>query len=291
MLPLGMKHLDRPLSNLGILVVTGSILLLFALGALGDRPPDTVAPEVPNERDLTGRDIYTRVLENRFESFRQTARLTSGDRAGNEQVTVFEMWFEDKLENSTTDDGVTSRTLVRYLEPFELRHTGYLILNRKEETSDQFVYLASERRIRRVNLRGEPVFGSDFSFEDVLPQDADDFSYTRLVDEAIDGVPVFVVEAVPREKKQSEYSKLRIYIEKERSLPLRTRYWNKREIEIKTLGVDRPTIEKIDDVWILKQMTMRSLRRGTYTRMNIEEIEPNVQLENNTFEMRRLIGH
>ncbi len=286
-----MKHLDRPLPNLGGLVLAGSILLLFALGALGDRPPDTVAPEVANERELTGRDIYTRVLENRFQSFRQTARLTSGDRAGNEQVTVFEMWFEDKLENSTADDEVTSRTLVRYLEPFELRHTGYLILNRRKETSDQFVYLASERRIRRVNLRGEPVFGSDFSFEDVLPREADDFSYTRLVDEAIDGVPVFVVEAVPHEKKQSEYSKLRIYIEKERSLPLRTRYWNKREIEIKTLGVDRPTIEKIDDVWIPKQMTMRSLRRGTYTRMTVEEVEPNVQLENNTFEMRRLIGH
>ena len=64
-----------------------------------------------------------------------------------------------------------------------------------------------------------------------------------------------------------------------------------REIEIKTLGVDRPTIEKVDDIWIPKQMTMRSLRRGTYTRMNIEKMEPNVDLETNTFEIRRLIGH
>ena len=286
-----MKRFDCHPSNPVLPALLGSLLFLAALSALGDRPPGTLVPGVQSDEELTGRDIYLRVLENRFQSFRQTASLTSGDRAGNEQVTSFEMWFEDNFENSNAEGEVTSRTLVRYLEPFELRHTGYLILNRRRGISDQFVYLASERRIRRVNLRGEPVFGSDFSFEDVLPRDVDDFAYTRLIDEAIDGVPVFVIEAVPHEKKQSEYSKLRIYIEKERSLPLQTRYWNKREIETKTLGVDRPTIEKVDDIWIPKQMTMRSLRRGTYTRMNIEKVEPNVELETNTFEIRRLIGH
>ena len=198
-------------------------------------------------------------------------------------------WFISHLQAKPHRQ--SGRSLVRYLEPFELRHTGYLILNQREGASDQFVYLASERRIRRVNLRGEPVFGSDFSFEDVLPRDIDDFVYTRMPDESIDGVPVFVIEAVPNEKKQSEYSKLRIYIEKERSLPLQTRYWNKREIEIKILGVDRLTIEKINNHWVPKKMTMRSLRRGTYTRMNVDKVEPNIELEANAFEMRRLIGH
>ena len=275
------------------LALAGSLMALLYAAA-----PPSGADEIPlpapiePEEALSGRDIYARVLENRFPSYRQTARLTSGDRAGNEQESVFRMWFRE--EASAPEDGdqeIASRTLVKYLEPFELRHTGYLILNKRDKPDDQFIYLASERRIRRVNLRGEPIFGSDFSFEDVLPAEIDDFDYTRLPDETIEGISVFVIEALPREKTNSEYSKLRLYIEKDRALPLATRYWNQRELETKALRVDRSSIERIDRYWVARRMTMKSLKLRSFTRMDVEEITPGIDLNAKSFEMRRLLGH
>ncbi|MFP6564176.1 MAG: outer membrane lipoprotein-sorting protein [Myxococcota bacterium] len=309
-MPLPARLRRSPLRNpqaLRALLAGLALAALLAPHAQANRP---VPDEVPasgearaEDAGQSGRDIYARVLENRFHSFRQTARLVSGDRAGNQQESAFRMWFtedapkEDRERAGAAGRGsnpsrmIASQTLVRYLEPFDLRHTGYLILNRHTGPSDQFLYLASERRIRRVSLRGEPVFGSDFSFEDVLPSDIDDFDYTRIDDEALDQVAVFVIEATPKSGTISEYSKLRIYIEKDRAIPLLTRYWSERGIETKTLDVDRAAIEKHADVWVAMRMTMRNLQQGSYTRLEVEDIEPNVIFEETTFEMRRLIAH
>ena len=40
-----------------------------------------------------------------------------------------------------------------------MRHTGYLVVNRRDAPNNQFIYLESMRRIRRVNLRAEILAG------------------------------------------------------------------------------------------------------------------------------------
>ena len=57
------------------IALLGSALALAA----GARSADAI------DRDPGGREIYERLLANRFEAFEQRARLVSGDRAGNEQ--------------------------------------------------------------------------------------------------------------------------------------------------------------------------------------------------------------
>ncbi|MCZ6463420.1 MAG: outer membrane lipoprotein-sorting protein, partial [Proteobacteria bacterium] len=163
------------------------------------------APAAPHEDRLSGRDIYERVLENRFASYIQESALISGDKAGNDQETRLRMWFKSfRDENGGPTEGdLLSKTLVKYTYPFELRHSGYLIINRLDRPNDQFVYLSSHRRVRRVNLRGEAVFGTDFSFEDVIPRELEHAAYQRLPDELLDGVPTFVVEAIPNSEMRS----------------------------------------------------------------------------------------
>lgn len=234
------------------------------------------------------------MLENRFRTYVQTSRLVSGDRAGNEQRTRLKMWFRSFREGGDehgAEESVLSKTLVKYTDPFDLRHSGYLIIHHDGRPSDQFVYLASNRRVRRVSLRGEAVFGTDFSFEDVVPRELEDADYERLPDTVLDGVPCFVVEAVPKPHAKSEYSRFRMAIEKERSVPLRTRYWDDREVEVKELRVERDAIERIRDVWVPRRMLMTQLRNASWTRLVVEEIEPEVRLTRSAFDLRRLEGH
>jgi outer membrane lipoprotein-sorting protein len=248
---------------------------------LGEAPP------------LTGRDIYQRVLDNSFDSFIQESQLVSGDRGGNEQSSHFKMWFEDLHEEGASPPRgtVIARSLVQYTHPFDIRHSGYLVLSKLDEVNDQFVYLSSQRRVKRVNLRGEAVFGTDFSFEDILPRQIEDAEYRRLEDAEADGLPCFVVEAIPKQHAKSEYSRLQVYVDRERYVPLRTRYWDDREIEVKELRADPAQIERIEGVWVPKRMTMRHLKLDSYTTLQLDTIEPNPVLGKSTFELRRLEGH
>lgn len=240
---------------------------------------------------LDGKAIYQRVLDNSFDSFIQQSTLLSGDRGGNAQRSRFKMWFQDAREADQQKGAIVARSLVQYTDPFDIRYSGYLILSRLDDVNDQFVYLSSQRRVKRVNLRGEAVFGTDFSFEDILPRHIEDASYARLGDEQTQGTDCFVVEAVPNDHARSEYSRLRIYVDKERSVPVLTRYWDDREVEVKELRADISTIEKIEGVWVPKRLTMRHLKLESYTTLELEELEANPTLSKTTFELRRLESH
>ncbi|MBW2272499.1 MAG: outer membrane lipoprotein-sorting protein [Deltaproteobacteria bacterium] len=278
-----------------LLVLMTATLLAFA----GASEPHVAArvripphAEIPDDK-LTGSEIYERVLDNRFDTYIQETTLTSADRGGNAQTTRLKMWFESLRDADRKPlDGITlSKTLVRYLAPFDLRHSGYLVINKLDFPNDQFVYLNSQRLVRRVNLRGETVFGTDFSFEDVIPHELEDSTYSRLPDEQIEGRPVFVIEAVPKPIAKSEYSKIRAYVEKDRSLVLRARYWDEREIIIKEMTAHLGAIELIQRVWVPRRITMRHLKLDSYTTLNVDEIDPNIELTRTHFDLRRLEGH
>ena len=151
-------------------------LALLLLGASEDSVPE------PSD-GKTGRDIYACVLENRFDAYVQEARLVSGDRGESAQESRLRMtWKSFRDEQDQPRAGVLSKTIVRYTHPFDLRFSGYLVINNEDRSNDQFVYLAASRRIRRVNLRNEAVFGTDFTFEDIVPAEFEDADYRRLSD-------------------------------------------------------------------------------------------------------------
>ena len=132
---------------------------------------------------------------------------------------------------------------------------------------------------------------ADFSFEDVIPRELEHAAYQRLPDELLDGVPTFVVEAIPNSEMRSEYSRFLIYVEKQRFVPLRTRYWDDRGIETKELRVEHASIEMVENVWVPKRMTMRNLRYESYTDLVVTEVEPNPLLDRTVFDLRRLEAH
>ncbi len=262
-----------------------ALVALAAAWALAGR-----AGGVETSPQLSGRDIYARVLENRFDSYLQRARLTSGDRAGNAQATEFEMWFQSFRgpDDRPLDDVVLSKSLLLYTAPFDIRHSGYLVINNLDRVNDQFVYRSSNRLVRRVNLRGETIFGSDFSVEDILPRELEDAHYQRMPDIRYHARDCFVIRATPRPETRSQYSHFEITIDIARSIPLLTRYWDARGIEVKQLVSPLEHVKRIKHAWVPMTSTMTHLRLDSYTRLQVLEIQPDIRLSPTHFDPRRL---
>jgi outer membrane lipoprotein-sorting protein len=290
-----------------VLALSPAPRLAAALSALALLGPDAAAtpgaaaaavegapsrPESANDAHLTGRDIYDRVTANRFRSVVQESTLRSADRGGREQVTRLRLHWKDYRDDSlAAERGILSKTLVKYSHPFDIRHSGYLVIHNDERADDQFVYLPERRKVVRVNLRSEAVFGTDFSFEDILPREAQDATYQRLEDDVIAGVPTFTVEAIPTDFANSEYSRFLVYVEKARYVPLRTRYWDEAGVEVKEMRVDPSSIELHDGVWLPMRVTMRHLLYETSTSLEVTHLEPNPELPRSTFALQRLESH
>ncbi len=253
----------------------------------------TVADEdaFPPDAQLTGEEIYARVVANRFDAYIQDLRLLSRDRGGNAQETRLTMTWQDWEAARLPPPGTLSKTKVVYSYPFEIRYSAYLIIHKRDQLSDQFVYLPSRRRVRRVNLRGENVFGTDFSFEDVVPRELEDARYRRLPDALAQGRPVFVVEAIPRPTANSEYSRFVILVEKEHYVPLETRYWDEAGVAVKRLEADAASIREFDGVWMPMRATMNHLLHDSQTALVVDEVVPNPDLPRGTFDVHRLESH
>jgi hypothetical protein len=251
----------------------------------------TAEPATPDPA-LSGQDVYARVLSNRFDTFTQESHLASGDEAGRTQETHLRMHFMDFRDaEDQPRRGVLSKTLVQYTHPFDLRHAGYLVIQNHQRENDQFVYLPARRQTVRVNLRGEAVFGTDFSFEDVIPRELEDATYTRLPDAPVAGLPTYVVEARPVDHYDSEYSKFLFYVDAERYVPLRTRYWDEAGVEVKEMRTTRGDVERFGEIFIPTKLTMRHLLHESFTTLEITNLVPNPALPESAFEVRRLESH
>ncbi len=185
-------------------------------------------------------------------------------------------------------EGVIAKTLVRFLDPPDLRNTGYLMIVRDDRSHDQFVYQPSERRVRRVNVRDATVAGTDFNFDDISYQDIEDAEYARLPDEEIEGLPVYVIEAKLKSDTDSRYSKTIKYIEKEHYIALRSRYWDRADVEIKEMRAETDSIKEFGGFWLATRSTMFNLVDGTYSRAEVLHLDPNPQIAEQFFSVFRL---
>jgi hypothetical protein len=258
-------------------------LLLAALAA------PTAHAQQPSDAGLSGQDIYARVLENRSDGFAMEVRMSSGDRVGRTQEARLTLAYKDFREGKKeAPNGVLSKALVKYVYPFDLRYTGFLLIQNSGRIDDHFVYLPSRRRTQRVNLRSKAVFGTDFSFEDIIPHELEDANYERLGDSTVDDAPVFVVEGRPTDLMDSEYSRFIFYVEKRRFVPLRVRYFDEAGVEVKELRTRAQDIEEFDGLFVPMKVSMRNLLLESFTNLEVLSFDPHPVLLERGFELRRL---
>lgn len=125
------------------------------------------------------------------------------------------------------DDG--DRSLMDFQSPLDVRGTKMLTWSHKEDDDDQWLYLPSVRRVKRISSSGQSssFLGSEFSFEDLGSQEIEKFSFKFLKDDKVNGHDVWVLERVPKEN--SGYSKQVMSVRKDIKAPIKIEYYDRRK--------------------------------------------------------------
>ena len=242
---------------------------------------------------LTGKEIYEKLLDNRFDSYLEEFTMHSGDRGGNVQDTQMEVKYRSFREESKR---ILSKSIMKYHAPQDVRHLGYLVINKSDGSEDQFVYRPSSRRVQRINLRGEAIFGTDFAFEDIIPQELEDATYERLPDGDVDGTTVYLVEVTPKKEADSEYSKFEVYVTRDTFVALRVLYWDENGLKIKELTTEPDSITMYEheekgeakQVWIAKRQKIVHLKLDSWTKLVVSAYDPTVEFKSRHFSEREL---
>lgn len=179
------------------------------------------------------------------------------------------------------------RTLIRFIEPADVRDTSYLTwsYDDPERSDDMWLYLPAESLVRRISGGGKKgaFMRSDLANEDIEDRAIDDDIHTLKGSKEQHGVDCYVIESMPRPdlKKDTNYSKRVQYIRKDIYLPSRVEYYDKRGklLKIGTHG----GYKQIDGIWTITKSMIETPRRKTRTLYQRNEIAYNQGLDDGLF--------
>lgn len=150
-----------------------------------------------------------------------------------------------------------SKSILFFNSPADVKGTSFLVWSEEGKDDKQWLYMPALQRVKQISLsgRGESFMGSEFTYYDMGSHDIDEFSYTLMKEEPVDGELSYVIQVLP--KKPEFYSKAVVWVRKGNFIPIKADFYNmKGELEkqgkftqVKNIqGINTPTHTEMHNV-------------------------------------------
>jgi hypothetical protein len=256
-------------------VIAIALLVVLALAAPAPAADPTAAEIMKQQRETH------RV---RDEEERQALKLVSKAGATKERKLVRYL---------LSGAGNLDKILVRFTAPRDVENTGLLTWEGKDGNDDQWLYLPTVKKPKRIAASGKKnrFMGTDFAYEDLRPENVAANTYAMVGTEAVDGVACFVIDATPATERQasdSGYSRRRIWVRKDTLVTVKREYYDK-AAKLEKVETHRKLVNVAGPVWRSDEIEMHDVVNGTRTLITVESRAVNRGLKDDFFTETELI--
>ena len=175
------------------------------------------------------------------------------------------------LSLEVANDGDKGLTI--FDEPKDVRGTAFLNHSHTGKPDDQWLYLPSVKRVKRIASRNKsgPFMASEFAYEDLSSFELEKYKFTWLRDEQLDGEAVSVVEQVPLDEF-SGYSKSVVWIDQAEYRARKIEFYDRKNTLLKTL-VMSDYKQYLNKFWRPLKLQMTNHQTGKSTDLLVRDIE------------------
>lgn len=190
--------------------------------------------------------------------------------------------YRRKADNDNKDN------FIHFLSPGDIKDTTYLV-NEKNRQREKRIYLSAMKNIRRIISEdyGMAFVSSNFTYEDMDDIHASDYTCSNLREEKLGEEAVWLIDSVKNDGKTS-YAKATLYVSKDKMVILKAVMYDKKDAAKVIKEMNATDLEKIQDIWTPKLVEMKDLRKNTSTRLKINGIQYDLQLDPETFSERNM---
>ena len=243
--------------------------------------PPPAAPVAGEKKPLTGDEIMQKVRDNQYsDTMETTIVMTLTDKNGISQTRRF------RLQRRKED------VLIRFLEPADIKDTGYLILQDEKGKSLIYVYFPPPTDdYRQINVDEESgssnqsFLGSDFDVTDFQIRDPEDATNTYLRSETVAGIECHVVESVSKDPNY-KYSKAISWVRPDYWLPIRIQFFDRQGQMVKDMKVRK--FKSVSGKQVASKSEMANLLNEHKTILELETVQFDVSFPDDNFTIRRL---
>jgi hypothetical protein len=226
---------------------------------------------------MSGSSIMQKVMLAQFStSSALDIKLTLIDENGFER--------ERRLQTLTFEEAGKTKILTVFLSPSSVKNTRFLTIETETGGSDQWIYLPSLAKVKRIATQeeGGSFMGSDFTYADMSSTTYDDkeAEHTLVKEEALGQRICFVVDSKPI--IVSDYGKTVTWVDKETYLPVQVEFYEKDSLTIKK-RLHSEGISQIGDRWLSQVLTMTTLATNHSTRIEILQAKFDIPIDERFF--------
>ncbi len=251
-------------------LVLSAVLLVPALAVAQDQP--------------TAREIMERQQKlHEAASEKATVVMLLVDRSGSKKKREIRTW------KKTMDDGLR-RSLMVFAAPEDLAGTALLSWELEGEQAKQWLYMPATGKMQRVasSSKADYFMGTDFTYEDMEPDDLDKFEVSLTGSAQLDGQDCWVIEVVPATdaaRKESGYGKRVFTVRKDINFTVKVEYFDPRGRPLKVQTAH--DLENVEGaMWIARKTLMDNTRAKHQTLMGIVSREAGAAIPDEVFTER-----
>jgi hypothetical protein len=167
-----------------------------------------------------------------------------------------------------------AKLLIRFVDPPEVRGVGFLSLGKPGKNPDQWLYLPSMKRERRIAAqdRDASFVGTDFNYEDMEEFDRTKYDVKVVGEEPVAGEPCWKIEARPRgDAGRSIYERKLLWLRKDVLYMAKVESFRKGEAEpAKRLLLE--DLAEVDTHRVARRLVMNDVRRGSRTTIVLKKL-------------------
>ena len=171
---------------------------------------------------------------------------------------------------SKKDGQGNKRSIIVFQEPASVRGTRFLTIENPGKDNDQWIYLPSLGRVRRIAAsEGSGSFvGTDFSYDDIssAERDAGLDNHRMLREEKLRDSDCYVIESSPKDTNY-QYSKMIQWIDKDNLITHKVELYDKRGTQVKLLEILE--LREVQGRLAPIVTRMSTLAAGTSTSLNV----------------------
>ena len=189
--------------------------------------------------------------------------------------------FEIITKKYSDDD---TKALISFLKPTKIK---LLTHTYKDKDDDQWLRLSSGK-VKRITSsgKGKSFVNSHFCYEDLSSRDKDDYNYTLLGSETVNGEDCYKIEAVDKKGSQGKvYDKTVIYIRKSDFFAMKVDFYQKGELYKYLENFD---IREVDGIKTPFKLVMSLADGQGKTEIFTTDVKYNVEIQDRKFNKEAL---
>lgn len=230
---------------------------------------------------ITGKELAQQIYDRENgDDITAEMKMILINKRGRERVRTYDFYSKDY--------GNRVKQFNRFQSPADIKGAGFLSIEKEAGETEQFLYLPSQRRSRRIvsSQKSRSYVNSDFSYEDMERRSVEDYEHRISGDETIANINCYILESKPKDDVKSQYGRIKNWVDPEKSIPIYVEYFDRKEKLIKKYRVLK--LQKIDDIWTEIEVVMENLKRRHKTVLKIDKIVYNKGLDDSRFSRQYL---